>query len=154
MKNEARANPHIYKLSVSLHKGDKKENVAMVKIIAGKGIEGDAHFGSERPVSLLPYESFSKLDHSQIQIDPGDFAENITTRNLDFSNITIGSRIALGGTVILEVTQIGKECHDDCIIKETVGDCIMPREGVFAVPLKGGSLSEGDPVKIVYSPKE
>ncbi|UCE66379.1 MAG: MOSC domain-containing protein [Candidatus Zixiibacteriota bacterium] len=149
MKNETPNKSRIYRLSISSNKGERKENVSSVKVVAGKGIEGDAHFGSERPVSLLPYESFSKLDGEQIQIDPGDFAENITTRGLDFSRLTIGSRIALGEAVILEVIQIGKECHNECVIKQTVGDCIMPREGVFARPLLSGRLREGDPVKII-----
>ncbi len=154
MKNETPAKPRIYKLSISAHKGEKKENVHSVMVVVGKGIEDDAHFGSGRPVSLLPYESFSKLDAGQIQIDPGDFAENITTRDLDFSRLAVGSRIALGDTVILEVIQIGKECHEDCVIKQAVGDCIMPREGVFAMPLAGGLLREGDSVKIIRSFKE
>lgn len=154
MKNSKPSDPHIYKLSVSSLKGERKENVPSVKIVTGKGIEGDAHFGSERPVSLLPFESFSKLDKGRIQIHPGDFAENITTRNLDFSYMAVGSKIALGNSVILEVIQIGKECHNDCIIKQTVGDCIMPREGIFARPISGGILREGDSVKIISSTKE
>ena len=151
MNNTKQGRPRIHKLSVSSHKGERKENVPSVQIIIEKGIEGDAHFGSERPVSLLPYESFSKLDGGQIQINPGDFAENITTKDLDFSKLVVGSKIALGDTVVLEVIQIGKECHNDCIIKQAVGDCIMPREGVFARPLKGGRLREGDSVKIGQS---
>lgn len=154
MKNGVSIKSRIYKLSISEHTGEKKENVSSVKVVVGKGIEGDAHFGSGRPISLLPYESFSKLDAAQIQIDPGDFAENITTMGLDFSKLAIGSRIALGDSVILEVMQIGKECHDDCVIKQVVGDCIMPREGVFARPLAGGLLSEGDPIEIVHSLEE
>ncbi|UCC79969.1 MAG: MOSC domain-containing protein [Candidatus Zixiibacteriota bacterium] len=154
MKNEIPPRPCIYRLSISTHIGEKKENVPSVKVVVGKGIEGDAHFGSDRPVSLLPYESFSKMDAGQIQIDPGDFAENITTRDLDFSKLVVGSRIALGDTVVLEVIQIGKECHNDCVIKQAVGDCIMPLEGVFARPLAGGQLREGDPIKIIHSLKE
>jgi MOSC domain-containing protein YiiM len=144
----------IYRLSVSSRQGEKKENVSAVLVVAGKGIEGDAHFGSERPVSLLPYESFSKIDSALIRVDPGDFAENITTRNLDFSSLSVGSKIAIGGTVVLEIIQIGKVCHDGCIIKQTAGDCIMPREGVFATPLEGGLLREGDAIKIIHLPKE
>lgn len=154
MKKEIQVKSRIYKLSISSHTGEKKENVPSVKVVIGKGIEGDAHFGSGRPISLLPYESFSKLDAAQFQIDPGDFAENITTMDLDFSRLAVGSRIALGNSVILEVIQIGKECHDDCIIKQVVGDCIMPREGVFANPLASGLLNEGDPIKIIRTPKE
>ncbi len=142
-------NPRIFRLSVSEEKGNKKENVPSVNIIEGRGIEGDAHCGSERPVSLLPFESFEQMKNDSFEINPGDFAENITTVGLDFSQLKIGARIALGETVILEITQIGKECHNGCIIKQTVGDCIMPRQGLFASPLTGGVLREGDPVKIL-----
>jgi MOSC domain-containing protein YiiM len=144
----------IYRLSISSRKGEKKENVSAVNVVAVKGIEGDAHFGSERPVSLLPYESFSKIDSDRIRVTPGDFAENITTRDFDFSKLTVGSRIALGETVVLRVIQIGKKCHNDCIIKQTAGDCIMPREGIFATPLEGGLLREGDAIKIIHLLKE
>lgn len=141
--------PHIYRLSISENKGDKKENVPEANVIVEKGIQGDAHFGSERPVSLLSFESFDELDTSLMEINPGDFAENITTRGLDYSRIAVGSKIALGDEVVMEIIQIGKECHDGCIIKQTVGDCVMPRRGIFARPLKGGTLHEGDPIKIL-----
>jgi MOSC domain-containing protein YiiM len=141
--------PHIFKLSISEHKGEKKENVPEVEVIAEKGIQGDAHCGTERPVSLLSHESFAELDSGLMEINPGDFAENITTRGLDYSRVSVGSKIALGDEVIVEVIQIGKECHDGCIIKQMVGDCIMPRRGVFARPLRGGILREGDRIKIL-----
>ena len=146
--------PHIHKLSVSERKGEKKDNVPEVMVIAEKGIQGDAHCGSERPVSLLSLESFDELDTSLMEINPGDFAENITTRGLDYSRVTMGTRLALGDEVIVEIIQLGKECHDGCIIKQTVGDCVMPRRGVFARPLKGGKLREGDPIKILENHKE
>ena len=145
---------HIHKLSVSERKGEKKDNVPEVMVIAEKGIQGDAHCGSERPVSLLSLESFDELDTSLMEISPGDFAENITTRGLDYSRVTMGTRLALGDEVIVEIIQLGKECHDGCIIKQTVGDCVMPRRGVFARPLKGGKLREGDPIKILENHKE
>ena len=113
------------------------------------GIEGDAHAGSPRPVSLLPYESFGKLDQSRLRINPGDFAENITTVGLDFGELSLGGRITIGGEVILKVIQIGKECHTGCAIKQIVGDCIMPREGVFADVIKGGTIREGDPIRVL-----
>lgn len=144
--------PHIYRLSISESVGEKKENVPEVKVIAEKGIQGDAHYGTERPISLLSHESFGELDTGLMEINPGDFAENITTRELDYSAISIGSRIALGDEVIVEIIQIGKECHNSCIIKQTVGDCIMPRRGIFARPLRGGTLHEGDPIKILDRP--
>lgn len=146
--------PHIHRLSVSKLKGEKKDNVPEITVIAEKGIQGDAHCGSERPVSLLSFESFDELDTGLMEINPGDFAENITTRGLDYSQVAVGSRLALGEEVIVEVIQIGKECHDGCIIKQTVGDCVMPRRGVFVRPLKGGRLREGDPIKILETEKE
>lgn len=139
----------IYRLSISAVKGEKKKNVKFVNILPSIGIEGDAHAGSARPVSLLPFESFSKLENSELKINPGDFAENITTVGLNFGKIIVGTRITLGDSVILEVIQIGKECHNGCVIKQTVGDCIMPREGVFANVIEGGILREGDPVKVL-----
>lgn len=139
----------IYRLSISVVKGEKKKNVKTVTVIPSIGIEGDAHAGSSRPVSLLPFESFSKLKNSELIINPGDFAENITTVGVNFENTVLGTRIALGDGVILKVIQIGKECHNGCVIKQTVGDCIMPREGVFADVIEGGILREGDPVKVL-----
>ncbi|MEE9554946.1 MAG: MOSC domain-containing protein [candidate division Zixibacteria bacterium] len=141
--------PSIYRLSISPVKGEKKKNVKSVTVLPSIGIEGDAHARSSRPVSLLPYESFSKLANSDLKINPGDFAENITTVGLNFGTLVVGTRIALGDGVILEIIQIGKECHNGCVIKQIVGDCIMPREGVFANVIEGGILREGDPAKIL-----
>ena len=141
--------PSVYRLSISEVKGEKKKNVKTVNVLPSIGILGDAHAGSSRPVSLLPLESFSKLENSKLTINPGDFAENITTVGVEFNNITIGTKISLGESVILKIIQIGKECHNSCVIKRTVGDCIMPREGVFADVIEGGILWEGDPVKIL-----
>ena len=130
-------------------KGEKKININQVELIADGGIEGDAHANSKRPLSLLPFESFVKVAHPDLDVLPGDFAENITTKGVDFARIKIGSQLKLGQTAIVEVIQIGKECHEGCIIREKVGDCIMPREGVFAKVLVGGNLKEGDPVAIL-----
>lgn len=138
----------VLRLSISRVKGTKKRNVSSV-MVTSQGIEGDAHAGTVRPVSLLPYESFRKLANNDLELHPGDFGENITTVGLDCRNIGVGARVALGDAVILEIVQIGKECHDSCIIKDTVGDCIMPREGLFAKVIKGGVLTEGDAIRIV-----
>ena len=140
--------PKILKISVSASKGEKKKNVESANIIEKLGIEGDAHFGSERPISLLSYESFAELKGLP-ELKPGDFAENITTLGLDYNRVKAGTRIALGDDVVIEVIQIGKECHNGCVIKQTVGDCIMPRRGVFARPIRGGRLSEGDHIEIL-----
>ena len=147
---ENNGNPHIFRISVAPQKGLKKSNVTEVYIRAGEGIDGDAHGTSHRPVSLLPFESFQKVYHPDLRINPGDFAENITTWGVDFSGVHIGTRIMLGDSVLLEVIQIGKKCHHNCIIRETVGDCIMPREGVFAKVLNGGKVKEGDPIRVLH----
>jgi MOSC domain-containing protein YiiM len=139
----------VYRISTSPRKGMKKRNVHDVVINANTGIEGDAHGGTERQISLLPFESFKKVEHPELNVRPGDFAENITTVAVDFSRLTLGRQIKIGDSVRVEIIQIGTECHKGCIIREKVGDCIMPREGVFGKVLVGGKISQGDPVEII-----
>ncbi len=136
----------IHSISVSETKGDQKHNVNTATLVKDYGIDGDAHAGSERQVSLLPLESFSKLDGHLVDLKPGVFAENLTTMGLDFEDVSIGRKLLVGERIVLEVTQIGKECHNDCHIREAVGDCIMPREGVFVRVLKGGVIRVGDAI--------
>ena len=93
---------------------------------------------------MLPIESFAKLDGTLVQLDPGVFAENLTTAGLDFSDVSVGRKLRVGDEAELEITQIGKECHHGCYVRQLVGDCIMPREGVFARVLKGGEIQVGD----------
>jgi MOSC domain-containing protein YiiM len=142
------AHPSILRLSVSAVKGAKKQNVSQVTVTL-KGIEGDAHAGDVRALSLLPYESFKELTGQGLNVNPGDFGENITTLGLDCRELKVGSRIILGETVVIEVVQLGKECHNECNIKQALGECIMPREGLFARVIAGGRLKEGDSVKII-----
>jgi MOSC domain-containing protein YiiM len=134
----------IYRLSVSARKGMRKENIDQVSLVDNFGIANDAHAGSKRQLSLLPYEAFDVIREKMPEIKPGDFAENITTRGLDFSTAAIGDRLCIGKNVRLVITQIGKDCHNDCPIKQTVGDCIMPRLGIFASIVKGGPVKVGD----------
>ncbi len=141
--------PHILRISIAAKKGQKKRNVKRAFFVAGKGIKADAHSGSIRPISLLPFESFKKLEHPDLDISPGDFAENITTLGVDFAELTIGAKLLLGPAVKVEIIQIGKECHHGCIIREAVGDCIMRGEGVFARVLTGGEVREDDPVRVI-----
>lgn len=136
----------IHKISISIRKGDKKQNISHAVLIEQHGIEGDAHAGSARQVSLLPFESFDKIREKLATIAPGDFAENITTVGLDFSGAKIGARLRIGDRVELEITQIGKTCHLGCYIREVVGDCIMPREGIFASVIREGDIATGDQI--------
>ncbi len=140
----------VLSISVSEEKGTKKRNVPSARLIEDFGIESDAHAGNwHRQVSLLPFESFRKLDENLAHLKPGDFAENITTQGVDFSSVRVGDRIRIGNEIVLAVTQIGKECHEACSIKERVGDCIMPREGIFAKVLRGGLLQIGDEIVVL-----
>lgn len=136
----------IHKISVSDEKGTKKRNIDSANLVTDFGIEGDAHAGSSRQVSLLPFESFGKLKNDLLDIQPGDFAENITTNGLDLSEAVIGRNVVIGDSIRLEITQIGKECHHGCYIREVVGDCIMPREGIFAKVIEGGAFGVGDSI--------
>jgi MOSC domain-containing protein YiiM len=133
-------------ISISISKGVPKGNVPSAVLVADWGIEGDAHAGTgHRQISLLAMESIEQMRALGAQVSPGAFAENITTAGVDLLNITIGDRIKIGEAELI-VTQLGKECHSRCAIFEAVGDCVMPREGVFAVVEKGGTIRPGDPV--------
>ncbi len=134
----------IYRISVSPETGIKKKNVDSARLAEDFGIVGDAHAGSERQVSLLPFEAFGEVREQLPQIKPGDFAENITTRGLEMSSVSAGDRLRIGDSVRLVITQIGKKCHHGCYIREAVGDCIMPRMGLFARIVSGGTIRVGD----------
>lgn len=145
----ATAMGEVYRISISALKGMKKENIDEVSLIENFGIAGDAHGGSARQVSFLPYEAFDVIRECLPDIKPGDFAENITTRGLDFSSALIGDNLYIGKKVQLVITHIGKECHNDCLIKQAVGDCIMPRLGIFAAVINGGQVRVGDRITLV-----
>lgn len=114
------------------------------------GIEGDAHAGDTiRQISLLATESIGKMRTKGLDVGPGDFAENITTKEIDLLSLKLGDRLKIGSGVIIEITQIGKICHDRCAIYEQAGDCVMPREGVFAKVIGGGEIRNGDVIAIV-----
>ena len=134
-------------LSISPVRGMVKKSVDSALFIAGHGIEYDAHAGDwHRQVSLLPGESIDRMKVSMPEIAHGAFAENIVTRGLDLSHVNIGDTIVINDTVVLEVTQIGKECHSACAIQEATGECIMPTEGVFCRVIGGGAVRTGDPI--------
>lgn len=134
-------------------KGIRKENVRWGLFKDDFGLVDDAHSDSHthRQVSLLATESINRMRDMGFDLVPGDFAENLTTEGLDLVGLPIGTRLAVGEEVILEVTQIGKECHAGCAIFKQVGKCIMPKEGIFARVLKGGKVKEGDTLQVVES---
>lgn len=137
-------------VSVSEKKGMRKKNVDKAHAIDNFGIEGDAHasFKWHRQVSLLAIESIDKMRKAGLDVNPGDFAENITTEGVDLVSLPIGTRIRIG-EVTGEVSQIGKECHDRCAIYYQAGDCVMPREGIFIKVITGGWIKPGDPVEVL-----
>ena len=140
-------------ISVSKKKGIPKTNVQSANLIENFGIEGDVHAGNwHRQVSFLALESIDKMrEKGMPNLRPGAFAENITTEFLELPLMEIGTRIQLGKEAILEITQIGKECHSKCAIFFKVGDCVMPREGIFAKVIKGGSIAAGNAIEIIQS---
>ena len=139
----------ILAVNVSLNKGERKTAVPLATLLVEHGIEGDAHAGDwHRQVSLLAMESIAKMQALGLEVGEGDFAENITTQGLDLVSLPIGTRFTIGET-LLEVTQIGKECHTRCAIFYQAGDCVMPKEGIFARVLSGGVVRPGDEIEVL-----
>jgi MOSC domain-containing protein YiiM len=131
---------------ISEKKGERKKPVEAVELRENHGIVGDAHAGDwHRQVSLLAKESIDKMRAMGLDVTNGDFAENITTSGINLPSLPVGSRLQVGET-LLEVTQIGKECHTRCAIYYQAGDCVMPKEGIFARVLKPGAIKPGDAV--------
>jgi MOSC domain-containing protein YiiM len=131
-------------------KGYKKASICRGLLIKDFGLQNDAHGGSDiRQVSLLAMESIEKMRGKGIDVGPGDFAENLTTEGIDLLPLALGTCLRIGETVLLEVTQIGKICHDRCHIYYAVGDCVMPREGIFARVVRGGTVAMGDVIEVV-----
>ena len=141
----------IIAVCISEQKGTRKHQVPQVTMKAEHGIVGDAHAGPwHRQVSLLGIESVRKLqEKTGFPLRPGDFAENILTEGICLYELPVGTRLCLGGNVIGEVTQIGKECHNACAIRETTGDCVMPREGIFLRILRSGTVRPGDTITVI-----
>lgn len=136
-------------ISVSRTKGVRKKNVDSARLKKDFGIVDDAHAGTKnRQVSLLAMESIEKMKAKGLDVTAGDFAENITTEGIDLLSLKLGSCIKLGSEVILEISQIGKVCHTKCSIYYQAGDCVMPREGIFARVIKGGSIKPGDKIAV------
>jgi len=136
-------------VNISQSKGERKTSVSSVEFKVDHGIVGDAHAGDwHRQISLLAKESIDKMRKLGLDVDSGDFAENITTQGLDLVALPIGTHVEVGEALV-EVTQIGKECHTRCAIYHQAGDCVMPKEGIFARVLKGGMVMTGDVVRVL-----
>jgi len=140
----------IHAISISQEKGVRKQNVAQAELVAEHGINGDAHVGTwHRQVSLLALESIQKMQAMGLDVGAGDFAENLTTEGLTLMSLPLKTRLKIGAEAVLEITQHGKECHSRCAIYEQAGDCVMPREGVFARVITGGTIRQQDVIEVL-----
>lgn len=134
----------------SEEKGTRKKAVAEGILKEDYGLVGDAHADccTHRQVSLLDMESIAKIKKLGFDVGPGDFAENLTTQGVKLPSLPVGTKISIGKGVLLEVTQIGKECHSGCAIYQEIGKCIMPKEGIFARVVYGGHVRSNDDIRI------
>lgn len=141
---------HIIAVCTSQKKGERKKTIAQGILKEDYGLVGDAHAaaGSQRQLSLLDQSSVDKMRSLGVEVGPGDFAENLTTEGLDLYSLPIGSRLVSQRGVVLEVTQIGKECHTGCAIYKQVGMCVMPTEGIFTRVIRGGVVKAGDELEV------
>ena len=137
----------IVSVNISPKKGMRKKPVGGADVLVDHGLKDDAHAADwHRQVSLLAQESVDKMVAMGLKVGPGDFAENLTTSGVDLLALPIGSRLKVGAYIVLEVTQIGKECHTHCAIYRQAGDCVMPKEGIFAKVIHGGTVHAGDAI--------
>lgn len=144
----------VVSVNISRTKGVRKTPVPECRALAALGFEGDAHAGDgHRQVSLLALESIRKMRDAGLDVGPGDFAENITTSGIELVSLPIGTVLRVGPDARLEVSQIGKICHDRCAIFEQAGDCVMPREGIFVRVLSGGPVAPGASVEVESLPE-
>lgn len=140
----------VLSVNISKKKGEKKHNVGESRTLIDMGLADDAHSGMElRQISLLAAESIEKIRQKGLNVNYGDFAENLTTEGVELYTLPLGTKIKVGKDVLLEVTQIGKTCVKPCAIFYAVGDCVMPKEGIFARVLTPGNIKIGDDI-IVY----
>ncbi|MEA4973852.1 MAG: MOSC domain-containing protein [Candidatus Metalachnospira sp.] len=139
----------VVSVNISEKKGTVKHEVDEIKLIIDHGINGDAHAGNwHRQISLLAEESIDKMRSIGLTLENGAFAENINTIGIELKTLPIGTKLSIGDTVV-EVTQIGKECHNDCEIKKLTGKCVMPTEGIFVIVVKEGIVKKGDKIEIL-----
>ncbi len=140
----------IVAVSISPRKGTRKTNVGVSCVLPGMGLKDDAHAApGKRQVSLLAMESIEKMVALGLKVGPGDFAENITTQGIDLLKLPLGTRVQVGDHTILKISQIGKVCHTRCAIYYQAGDCVMPKEGIFAQVMQGGEIRVGDELVVL-----
>ena len=144
--------PDIIAVCTSKKKGIRKKSVGEGIMRKEFGFVGDAHAdrNTHRQVSLLAIESIQKMKDLGVDVGPGDFAENLTTEGIDLVSLPVGTQLTIGEDILLEVSQIGKECHTKCAIYYAAGRCIMPEEGIFARVINGGYIKAGDPIRVQY----
>ncbi len=136
-------------ISISDRKGMRKKNIESVNLITHFGLENDAHGGRwHRQVSLLAEESIATMREKGLDVVAGNFAENLTTQGLDLCSLSVGTHIQVGTTELI-ISQLGKVCHNPCAIYHQAGDCVMPREGIFGVVIKGGAIQTRDNIAIL-----
>ena len=146
------SNASIVSINISSTKGVRKTPIPQGELHPDHGLVGDAHSGTwHRQLSVLAQESIDSMRQAGYDVNPGDFAENITTKGLILHTLPVGTRFKLG-TVEVELTQIGKECHAGCAIRKLTGDCVMPREGIFVRVLEPGVVKPGDQVELLSQP--
>jgi MOSC domain-containing protein YiiM len=140
----------VVSINISDKKGVKKKTIDTAVLTENYGMEGDAHASEKwhRQISLLALESIKKMQAKGLKVSSGDFAENITTKGIDLLNLPVGTKLIIGENVEIEVSQIGKICHTRCAIYNQAGDCVMPKEGIFAKVIKGGVVKKGDKIKV------
>jgi MOSC domain-containing protein YiiM len=139
----------ILSVNISKNKGEKKYNINSGRVLIDMGLENDAHSGMAiRQISLLAAESIEKIRQKGLNVNYGDFAENLTTEGIELYTLPLGTKIKVGNDVLLEVTQIGKTCLAPCAIYHAVGDCVMPKEGIFVRVLSEGTINIGDEIVI------
>jgi MOSC domain-containing protein YiiM len=137
----------ILSVNISEKKSEKKHNVVTCRALVDQGLENDAHIGMQiRQISLLAAESIEKIRRKGLNVNYGDFAENLTTEGIELYTLPVGTKLQIGQDILVEVTQIGKVCPKPCVIFYAVGDCVMPKEGIFVRVLSGGMVAVGDEI--------
>ena len=146
----------VLSINISKEKGEIKNPVEKAKIIKDQGIQNDVHSGQPvKQISIMEQNIIRDFEKKhQLDLMPGDFAENLTTKGLEISKLKVGTKLLMGEEILLQVSQIGKKCHDDCAIKDKTGHCLMPEKGIFCRVLEGGPLKRGDKIKILDEERE